>query len=73
VTIHLGSNLTASASWTRPKVRVEGETIYIVGYLSFREQSREFVVRLPISGGSRSVKIVWIDPDGSHVPVPITK
>jgi hypothetical protein len=71
VTIHLGSDLTASACWTIPKARVEGQTVYLVGYRTLREQSREFVVRL--SASSHSVTVVWVDPDGSHVTVPITK
>jgi hypothetical protein len=73
VTIHLGSDLMASACWTRPKAKVEGRTVYVVGYRTMREQSREFVVRIPAAAGSQPVTVVWIDPDGSHVPVPITK
>ena len=73
VTIHLGSDLTASACWTRPKARVEGQTVYIVGYRTLREQSREFTVRLPASVSSQTVTVVWVDPEGSKVSVPITK
>lgn len=71
VTIHLGSDLTASPCWTIPKARVDGQTVDVVGYRTLREQSREFVVRFPAS--SQSVTVVWIDPDGSHVTVPIMK
>ena len=63
VTIHLGSDLTASACWTRPKTRVEGQTVYVVGYCTLREQSREVVVRLPASISSQSVAVVWVDPE----------
>jgi hypothetical protein len=73
VTVHLGSDLKASACWTRPKARVEGRTVYIAGYRTMREQSREFVVRLPASTNSGPVSVVWVDPDGSRVAVPITK
>jgi hypothetical protein len=73
VTVHLGSDLKASACWTRPKARVEGRTAYIVGYRTMREQSREFVVRLPEASSSQPVSVVWVDPDGSRVAVPITK
>lgn len=73
VTLQLGSDLTASACWTRPRAKVEGRTVYIVGYRTVREQSRSFVVRLPASTGSQAVSVVWIDPDGSRVAVPITK
>jgi len=71
VTIHLGSDLTASACWTIPKARVDGQTVYVVGYRSFHEQSREFAVRLPPP--LHSATVVWIDPDGSHITVPIVK
>ena len=73
VTIHLGSDLTASACWTRPKARVEGQTVYVVGYRTLRVQSREFAVRLPASVSSQTVTVVWVDPDGSRVTVPIAK
>ncbi len=73
VTIHLGSDLKASACWTRPKARVEGRTVYVVGYRTIREQSRKFVIQVRAPASSQPVTIVWIDPDGSHVPVPISK
>jgi hypothetical protein len=73
VTVHLGSDLKASACWTRPKARVEGRTVYVVGYRTMREQSRDFAVRLPASSGSQPVSVVWVDSDGSRVAVPITK
>jgi len=38
-----------------------------------RKQSREFVVRLPVSVSSQPVVVVWVDPDGSRVTVPIAK
>jgi hypothetical protein len=73
VTVHLGSNLMASACWTRPKAKIEGQTVYVVGYSTLREQGSLFVVHLPASVNSKSVSVVWVDPDGSNVPVPITK
>jgi len=73
VTIRIGGNLQASACYTRPKARVEGQSIYVVGFLTLREQNPEFVVRLPASVSSQTVTVVWIDPDGSHVPVPIKR
>lgn len=73
VTIHLGSDLIASACWTSPKARVEGRTVYIVGYRTMREQSRTFVVRLPASVGAEPLSVVWVEPDGSRVTVPVTK
>ena len=73
VTIHLGSDMLASACWTRPKAKVEGQTVYVVGYRTMQEQSREFLVQLPASASPQSLSVVWIDPDRSHVTVPIMK
>ena len=72
VTIHLGSDQMASACWTRPKARVEGGTVFVVGYRTVREHSREFVVRLPAATNAQPVSVVWVDPDGKRVAVPIT-
>ena len=73
VTIHLGTDMLTSADWVHPRVRIEGQTVYVFGYLTLHEQSLEYVVRLPASVSSQSVSVVWIDPDGGHVTVPITK
>lgn len=69
VTIHLGSDLFNSACWTRPSARVEGRTVYVVGYRTLRRQSREFAVRRPAAGAG-PVTVVWVDPDGRRTPVP---
>lgn len=73
ITVHLGSDLTASACWTKPNARVEGRTVYVAGYRTMREQSRNFVVQLPASRNSQSVSVFWVNPDGSRVAVPVTK
>ena len=73
ITVHVGSDLMNSACFTRTKARAERQTVYIVGYRTLREQSREFVVRLPASVNAQSVAVLWVDPDGSHVSVPIVK
>jgi len=71
--VHVGSDLANSACFTKPKARVEGQTVLIVGYRTLREQSREFVVRLPATASLQSVSVVWVDPDGSRIAIPITK
>jgi hypothetical protein len=73
VIIHLGGDKLASACWTRPKVKVKGQTVYVLGYLSFRAQNKEFIVHLPQLANTQEVSVVWVDPDGSHVTVPIIK
>ncbi len=73
VTVHLGSDLTASACWTRVKSRMEGSCIYLVGYRTIREQSREVSIRLLGSTKADSVEVIWVDPDGSRVRVPASR
>src|SRR5437660_10695640 len=73
VTVHIGSDLMNSACYPRPKARVEGKTVYIGAHRTLGEQSREFVVRLTTSANSQPVSVVWVDPDGRRVAVPLTK
>lgn len=70
VTLHLGHDHTASACWTRPKARTDGQTVYVTGHRTLREQSRTLVVPLPSSSRNHAVSVVWINPDGSEVPLP---
>lgn len=75
LTVHIGvdTNVPSSEVWVRPKARVKGNTVYVAGYLSYyREQSREYAVRLPASLRPQGLAILWVNPDGSTVPVPIT-
>ena len=73
VTVHLGGDYFNSATYIHPKSRIDGQTVYIFGYRTLREQSGRFVVRLPASVSSQSVTVIWIDPDGRHVSIPLTK
>ncbi len=73
VTLHVGSDLTASGCWTRVKSRIEGSRIYLIGYRTMSEQSREISIRLPGSANADSVELVWVDPEGSQVHVPISR
>jgi len=73
VTVHLGSDMQNSACWTRPKAKLQGRTVYLVGYRTLREQNRELAIRLPSSSRSQPLSVVWIDPDGSRVAIPTTK
>ncbi len=76
LTVHLGviTNIPVSEVWIGHKAKVIGHTVSIIGFQSFNyEQSREFAVQLPTPVSSQSVSVVWLEPDGSHVTVPITK
>ena len=72
LTIHIGSDLVNSASFTRSKTRIEEQKVLIVGYRTLRKQPRDTTIRLPASVRPESVSVFWVDPDGSRVPVPIT-
>ena len=69
-TIHLGSNLTASACWTHAKSRLEGNALAIWGYRTLHQTSQSFVIKLPPAVNPRSVSIIWINPDGDRVTIP---
>ena len=73
VIMHVGSDLTASACWTRVKSKVEGSRIYLVGYRTMREQSREISIPLAGTTKAESVEVVWVDPNGSQVRVPTSR
>lgn len=70
ITIHIGGDRVNSALYTLPKAKIEGQTVYVFGGHTMVGQSREFVVWLPASVNTQSVSVIWIDPDGSHIPVP---
>jgi hypothetical protein len=71
VTVYLGKDLTNPAPWIRPSKKVVEGTIYVSGRRSKREQKREFVVRLRKSITSQSIVVVWVQPDGGLIPLPL--
>ena len=72
VTVHLGSDLTASACWTRVRLRAEGSRVYLAGNRTLQEQSRKISIRVSPSVDANSVQVIWVNPDGTRVPVPVT-
>ena len=73
VTVHLGEAYLTSAYWVHAKSKIKDHTIYVYGYYTLSEMSHEFVVKLPASLRSQTVSVVWLNPDGSQVPIPLTK
>jgi len=76
LTVHIGviTNIPVSEVWVHPKGKVEDHVVYVSGFQRlYREQSREFRIRLPASLRSQLVTVVWHDPDGSQVSVPVTR
>ena len=74
--VHLGvvTNIPVSEVWIAHKAKIVGQTVSVSSYRSFyHEQSREFSIQLPATVATQTVSVVWIDPDGSKVSVPITK
>jgi hypothetical protein len=71
VTVHLGSDLSNPAPYVRPSKKVVEGTIYVSGRRSKRVQNRELVVRLRKSITSQSIVVVWVQPDGGLIPLPL--
>jgi hypothetical protein len=74
LTVHFGviTNIPCSEVWIGHKANITGHVVWVTGYQSFYyQQSEKFTVQLPVYVSSQAVSVVWIDPDGSHVLVPI--
>jgi hypothetical protein len=71
--IHLGSYRKASDRWTSIKTKIDGQKIYVYGYLTAQKQGSEFILKLPASVNPESVSVVWINPDGTHVTIRINR
>jgi hypothetical protein len=71
VTIHFGNTMFSSTPWIHPMAEIQGQTVYIFGYRTSREQNPRCVVRLPASVNPQSVSVVWRDPDGSKLRIPM--
>jgi hypothetical protein len=71
--IHIGSDYYNSATYISPSAKVKGQTIYVFGYRTLKEQKHDLIVQLPTSTNNQSVTIEWLNPDGSHVPISITR
>jgi hypothetical protein len=55
------------------RARVMGRTVYVAGCRTLRNERGQYEVLLPASSNSQPVSVVWVDPDGSQVSVPIRK
>lgn len=73
VTVHLGGAYLTSAYWVHAKSKIKDHTIYVYGYYTLSEMSHEYVVKLPASLRSQPVSVIWLNPDGSQIPIPWTK
>ncbi len=73
MTVHVGSDIYNSACWTRLRVKIAGQTVYISGRRVLREQNREVAIKLPPSMDASRVALVWVDPDGRIIPVAVTR
>jgi len=73
VTVHLGGAWLTSACWVHPKSKIRDQTVYVYGYYTLKEMSHEYVITLPASVSTQTGSVVWLNPDGSKVPVPFTK
>jgi hypothetical protein len=72
IQIVFGNDIAAPACWIHPGSRTEGETVYVYGHHSPDWATHEYLVEAPSATNSQDVKVVWVNPDGSQVPVPMT-
>ncbi len=72
IQIVFGNDIAAPTCWIHPDSRTEGNTVYFYGHHSPDWATHEYLVKAPSSTNSQDVKVVWVNPDGSHVPVPVT-
>ena len=74
-TIYLQGAFLGSNTWVEAKSRFEDQTLCLSGYRtsSEPEADHEYVINLPAAVSAESMSIVWIEPDGSRVPIPTTR
>jgi len=72
IQIVFGNDIAAPTCWIHPDSRTEGGTVYVYGQHSPDWATHEYLVKVPSLVNSQNVKVVWVNPDGSHVPVPVT-
>jgi hypothetical protein len=58
--------------YSRLKIKIRGETVYIAGYNTLQKHNSAATVRVPSGANPQIVSVVWVNPDKSQVAVPIT-
>lgn len=69
--VHLGVNQAEKAGWVVTNTKVEGQVVYLRGYRTYTQESRDVQVALPAGVDARSVSVIWVDPNGKFIPVPV--
>jgi len=71
-TIRLDLGFTAaSANWIKPDVKIENESIFVSGKLSFKELPQIVSIKLPDS--HKNYRLFWVDEDGKKTEIPVLK
>jgi len=75
VTVHFQGFYLGGENWAEMKSRMEGTTLCVSGYQTSTEPEidRDYSVRLPAALNAQSLNVVWVNPDGSRVPIPFAK
>jgi hypothetical protein len=73
LTVHLGADTKNSSGWVRPNATLKDRTVYVNGYHTRQFTSRELSLPLSVPAQSEGLRVVWVNPDGSAVPVPLTQ
>jgi hypothetical protein len=74
VTVHFKGVYIGSETWAQIKSRMEGQTLCVSGYKtsSEPEQDHDYAIKVPAGAGGQPVNVVWVNPDGSRVPLAVT-
>jgi hypothetical protein len=75
VTVHFQGFYLGGENWAKMTSRMEGSTLCVSGYQtsSEPEMDHDYSVRLPAAVSPQSLNVVWVNPDGSRVPIPFAK
>ena len=71
LTVHLGADQTKKAGYTVTNTKVEGRVVYLRGIRTYAPQSRDVQVSLPEGVDARSVSVIWVNPNGQFITVPV--
>ncbi len=74
VTIHFKGVYLGSHTWAQMKSHLEGQTLCVSGYktTSEPEEDHDYDISLPATAGGQPLTVVWVNPDGSRMPLTVT-
>ncbi len=75
VTIHFQGVYLGAETWAAIKSSVENTTLCVSGSKTSSEpdMDHDYTVKLTSAVNPQSLNVVWLNPDGSRVPIPLAK